>query len=168
MYHIFYLTFFLLLRIRVRVHVYAYIHTYIRVNVATFNETIRFNSITHGKITSNATIPSIYKRIVSRRVASRRFDSISIVNISALTKRIVERRICVGSTPVVRLFSLRLLYYFVSIHFFITLQNYIHQSLFFFYLYFYNTFPNVVSGNTRFYPFHSFAIYLQYTWWYIK
>lgn len=118
MYHIFYLTFFLLLRIRVRVHVYAYIHTYIRVNAATFNETIRFNSITHGKITSNATIPSIYKRIVSRRVASRRFDSISIVNISALTKRIVERRICVGSTPVVRLFSLRLLYYFVSIHFF--------------------------------------------------
>lgn len=119
MYHIFYLTFFLLLRIRVRVHVYAYIHTYIRVNAATFNETIRFNSITHGKITSNATIPSIYKRIVSRRVASRRFDSISIVNISALTKRIVERRICVGSTPVVRLFSLRLytfFYYFTKLY----------------------------------------------------
>lgn len=132
MYHIFYLTFFLLLRIRVRVHVYAYIHTYIRVNAATFNETIRFNSITHGKITSNATIPSIYKRIVSRRVASRRFDSISIVNISALTRRIVERQF----VPVQHrwyAFSPFVYYITSSLYiFFITLQNYIHQSLFFF------------------------------------
>lgn len=163
MYHIFYLTFFLLLRIRVRVHVYAYIHTYIRVNAATFNETIRFNSITHGKITSNATIPSIYKRIVSRRVASRRFDSISIVNISALTKRIVERQF----VPVQHrwyAFSPFVYYITSSLYIFLLLYKTIYtKAFFFFYLYFYNTFPNVVSGNTRFYPFHSFAIYLQYT-----
>lgn len=101
------------------------IHTYIRVNAATFNETIRFNSITHRKIRPMQQFPrytSALFRVASHRVASIQFRQF----VSALTN--VSTTMCRFNTVVVSFlpsFTIT-----SSLYIFITLQNYIHQSLF--------------------------------------